>query len=182
MRSSRTLGEICKIFSSKRIFASEYVPSGVPFFRGKEIIEKHNGKEVSSELYISREKYEKIKNRFGVPRKGDILLTSVGTLGVSWLVDESEFYFKDGNLTCLRNNPEYITPEYLYFWLNSSFAQNQIVSQCIGSTQKALTIETLKKFVIELPSLDAQKRVCSILSSLENKIKLNDSVNKNLYI
>ena len=29
-------------------------------------------------------------------------MTSVGTLGVSWLVDENEFYFKDGNLTWLR--------------------------------------------------------------------------------
>ena len=36
------LGDICNISSSKRIFAEEYVSSGIPFYRGKEIIEKHN--------------------------------------------------------------------------------------------------------------------------------------------
>ena len=89
------LGEIAFITSSKRIFAKEYQSKGIPFYRGKEIIEKHNGNEVSTELYISRERYEEIKNKFDVPRKGDILLSSVGTLGVSWFVDEDEFEIID---------------------------------------------------------------------------------------
>ena len=35
------LGEYCEITSSKRIFYSDYVSSGVPFYRSKEIIQKH---------------------------------------------------------------------------------------------------------------------------------------------
>jgi len=37
------LSSLCEITSSKRIFASDYVSEGVPFFRGKEISEKFNG-------------------------------------------------------------------------------------------------------------------------------------------
>ena len=173
------LGEICSITSSKRIFAKEYQTEGIPFYRGKEIIEKHNGNDVSTELFISRERYEEIKNKFDVPHRGDILLSSVGTLGVSWLVDEEEFYFKDGNLTWLRCNQQ-TTPEFLYLWLNSPEAQNQIDAMCIGSTQKALTIETLNKFNVTLPTLDIQNKICEIITPISKKITVNRATNRNL--
>lgn len=173
------LGEICNISSSKRIFAKEYEKKGIPFYRGKEIIEKYNGKAVSNELYISRERYEEIKERYGTPQKGDILLTSVGTLGIPWLVDEDEFYFKDGNLTWLSVKKD-IESTYLYWWLISPEAKNQINAKSIGSTQKALTIDTLNKFVISLPSLEVQKKICNVLQSLQDKICVNTAINKNL--
>lgn len=173
------LGEIASITSSKRIFAKEYQTEGIPFYRGKEIIEKHNGNDVSTELYILRDRYEDIRAKFDVPKPKDILLTSVGTLGVSWLVDESEFYFKDGNLTWIRCNEKTI-PEFLYLWFNSSEAQNQIETMCIGSTQKALTIEILKKFDVILPPLEMQNKICAIINPISNKIKTNTMINRNL--
>ena len=173
------LGDVASITSSKRIFAKEYTTEGVPFYRGKEIIEKHNGNNISTELFISNERYEEIKNKFDVPKKGDILLTSVGTLGIPWLVDEEKFYFKDGNLTWLRCN-EKTTPEFLYLWLNSLEAKNQIDMMCIGSTQKALTIDTLNKFDIALPSLEIQKEICSIIYPISKKIECNNQINRNL--
>lgn len=54
----RKLGDCCEITSSKRIFYSEYVDSGIPFFRSKEIIECSKGQSISDSLYISKEKYE----------------------------------------------------------------------------------------------------------------------------
>ena len=173
------LGEIATITSSKRIFAKEYQTEGVPFYRGKEIIEKHNGNDVSTEIYITRERYEEIKAKFSVPKPGDILLSSVGTVGVSWLVDEEEFYYKDGNLTCLRTN-EKTTPQFLYLWLNSLEAKNQIATMSIGSTQKALTIETLNKFNVMLPPIDIQKKICDIVYPILDKIRLNTMINRNL--
>ncbi len=173
------LGEIASITSSKRIFAKEYQTEGIPFYRGKEIIEKHNGNDVSTELYILRDRYEDIRAKFDVPKPKDILLTSVGTLGVPWLVDESEFYFKDGNLTWIRCNEKTI-PEFLYLWFNSSEAQNQIETMCIGSTQKALTIEILKKFDVILPPLEMQNKICAIINPISNKIKTNTMINRNL--
>ena len=173
------LGDIASIASSKRIFAREYQREGIPFYRGKEIIEKHKGNAVSTELFISRERYEEIKNKYDVPRPGDILLSSVGTLGIPWLVDEDEFYFKDGNLTWLRCNDK-TTPEFLYLWLNSAEAKNQIDAKCIGSTQKALTIETLNKFEVTLPPMDAQVKICDTIIPTSKKIDINRKINNNL--
>lgn len=73
----RAMHELCEITSSKRIFAADYQTEGVPFFRGKEITERFNGAiGVSTELFISRQKFEEIKAKFGVPKVGDLLLTS----------------------------------------------------------------------------------------------------------
>ena len=45
------LGKICDITSSKRIFQNEYVSSGVPFYRTKEIVELSNGNDMQNYLY-----------------------------------------------------------------------------------------------------------------------------------
>ena len=96
------LGNLCEISSSKRIYAHEYCDNGIPFYRGKEISEKSKGNDISVELYISEERYNELKNKFGVPQIGDILLTAVGTIGNIWVVDScTPFYFKDGNVLWL---------------------------------------------------------------------------------
>lgn len=176
----KKLGDLCNISSSKRIFAKEYCSKGIPFYRGKEIIEKNKGNAVSTELFISEERYAEIKERNDVPKIGDILLSSVGTLGVPWLVDEENFYFKDGNLTWLRVGEE-LDNKFLYLWLCSPEAKQQIDAKCIGSTQKAITIETLSKFDICIPSIDTQRKISNILFAIINKIVLNKKVNDNLH-
>ena len=173
------LGEVCTISSSKRIFASEYQKTGIPFYRGREIIEKHSGIAISNELFISEEKYDEIKNKYGVPKEGDMLLSSVGTLGVPYIVKNETFYFKDGNLTWFYNYKG-INNYFLYYWFLSPKARFLIDSKAIGSTQKALTIDTLKKFDIFLPAIDTQDKIVSILSSLDDKIELNRKINANL--
>ena len=56
--SLRRMGDVCEITSSKRIFASDYVSDGVPFYRGREITEMYKGNlDVSTELFISEEKF-----------------------------------------------------------------------------------------------------------------------------
>ena len=174
------LGDIVEISSSKRIFAKEYTQKGIPFYRGKEVIEKSQGNKISNELFISVDRYTEIKEKFGVPKQGDILLTSVGTLGVPYLVQEEEFYFKDGNLTWFKNFSSQCDNKFIYLWLQSSFCRNQIYAKAIGSTQKALTIETLKNFELLLPPLEEQKAIADILSSLDDKIELNNQMNETL--
>ena len=173
------LGDLCSITSSKRIFADEYRESGVPFYRGKEIIELQKGSNISSELYISEERYNEINLKYGVPIKGEMLLTSVGTLGIPYVVKDGRFYFKDGNLTWFRNFNR-LNSRYLYYWFLSPAGKAQIDSKAIGSTQKALTIDCLSKFEIKLPSIEVQERIVSILDSVDSKIACNRQINDNL--
>jgi type I restriction enzyme S subunit len=175
------LDSLCEICSSKRIFRSDYTEKGIPFYRSKEIIQKKNNKPIEDVLYISHNKFNEILKRFGAPRMGDILLTSVGTLGVPYLVKTNEtFYFKDGNLTWFKNFSKHLDSTYLFYWLISPIGQNKIDSISIGSTQKAITINGLNGLTIELPSINEQKAISKILSTIDRKIELNNQINKNL--
>ncbi|WP_270646763.1 restriction endonuclease subunit S [Paeniclostridium hominis] len=178
--NSYKVGDLMEISSSKRIYAKEYIEEGIPFYRGKEIIEKFKGNDVSTELFISEERFKELKDKFGVPQKGDILLTSVGTLGVPYLVQDEEFYFKDGNLTWFKNFNKDCHSKFIYYWIQSNYGKNQIYSKSIGSTQKALTIDMLRKFDITLPPIEEQKAIVNILSTLDNKIKVNNKINQKL--
>lgn len=166
--------DLCDITSSKRIYAKDYLPEGVPFYRGKEIIEKYNGAvEISTQLFISPNKYEEIKSKFGVPQYGDILLSSVGTLGVPFQVNnQQEFYFKDGNLTWFRNFKE-ICSRYLYYWLVSPEGKMQLQKCTIGTSQSAYTIVRLKEMEISLPPQGQQEDIASILSAYDDLIENN---------
>lgn len=168
-----SLSDIADITSSKRIYASDYTDTGIPFYRSKEVIELHNNREISVELYISGKKYQEIKSKYGVPAKGDILLTSVGTLGIPYLItNDAPFYFKDGNLTWFRNLHG-VSAEFLYYFLLSPYAKRQFEEITIGSTQKALTIVNLKKVKLYLPDIIVQKEIVKKLIYLDDKMKRN---------
>jgi len=176
------LGDIADITSSKRVFYSEYVAEGVPFYRSKEVIDKFNKRNVQTELFISEERFKAIKEKFGAPEKDEILLTSVGTLGIPYLINEKDrFYFKDGNLTWFRKlDKDTVNAKYLFLWLQSKIGQQKLNEVTIGSTQPALTIAGLKEIEIELPDLPEQKSIASVLSSLDDKIDLLHRQNKTL--
>ena len=185
----KALGDICTITSSKRIFAEQYVTEGIPFYRQKEIIEKHDKKEISDPLYISKEVYTNIKNKFGIPVQGDLLLSAVGaTLGIPYIIGDEEFYFKDGNLIWLKDFNDKIDSRYVFYWLDSNFGYESISARAIGSAQPALTIDLVKKYKMFFPSLSVQQKIANILShydeAIENnnkRIKLLEQMAQNLY-
>jgi len=146
------LGNMANITSSKRIYMSDYVEDGIPFYRSKEVIQSANGEKLTEPLFISVVKYNELKDRFGVPCENDILVTSVGTIGISFLVDKRLFYFKDGNLTWLQSGATPKIALYIYSWLNSDMGKSTLLSSTIGTSQSALTIEDLKRIKVIQPS------------------------------
>ena len=163
-----SLGDICEITSSKRVFANEYVGMGVPFYRSKEVIEKSKQLPISVELYISESHYDKIKSSFGVPQIGDILVTAVGTIGKIWVVDTNEpFYFKDGNLVWLRKikgvHSEYF--RYSLFYLIDEYKK----VNANGAAYNALTIAKLKLMLCPLPPLSLQQSFAHKIEQIERQ-------------
>ena len=125
-----------------------------------------------------------------MPEKDDMLLTSVGSIGIPYLVKSSDkFYFKDGNLTWFRNyNRKLIVPLYLYLWTTSSVGKETLMRLSMGAAQPALTISRLKNLSLNLPSVSVQQKIASILSAydrlIENntrRIRLLEQMAENLY-
>ncbi|HRD64583.1 MAG TPA: restriction endonuclease subunit S [Candidatus Competibacter sp.] len=165
------LGEICQVTSSKRIYAKELVPSGVPFLKSTEIIEKVNGQDHSSLLYISEKRYQEIVKQTGGLEAGDVLLTSRGTLGIPYVVRSADrFHFADGNLTWFRYFCQ-LDSRYLSYFFMSPLGKAELTKCVIGSSQAAYTIAALKKIEIALPPLPTQRRIAGILSAYDELIE-----------
>jgi len=167
------LGNLFEITSSKRVFEEDYVNEGIPFYRSKEIIELSNNQEITTELYISNELYAKFKNKFGVPKENDILITSVGSIGNSYQVRKDDiFYFKDGNLTWIKSSSKKALSKYLIYWLKSDLGKNTLISSTIGTSQSALTIEKLRAIKILVPEVNILEKFEQKISSFDIKIQI----------
>ena len=130
--------------------------------------------EQTLELFITNEKYNEIKSKFGIPQAGDILLTAVGTIGEMYVVKNNDtFYFKDGNIMWLKGFRTLDT-FYLKYALTSFVKQLQSMSQ--GSAYNALTIEKLKKYSVPVPSLKEQKKIVQNLDVLSAETKKLETV------
>lgn len=173
------LTDISEVGSSKRIYANEYVEAGIPFYRSKEIRELGNGLKPSVELFISKEKYELIKAKYGIPKVGDILIAAIGaTIGYTWIVDTEEpFYYKDGNLIILyiRDN---INPIYLNHAVRIIINEFKNTS-AFGSAQLALTIEKIQKIKISYPNLILQNQFADFVTQTgKTKSKVKQTLEK----
>ena len=183
------IGDLCNVSSSKRVFARQYVDNGIPFYRQKEVIDKKNGNTIEEPIYISESDYNIFKAKFGVPANGDLLITAVGaTLGIPYFVGNEQFYFKDGNLIWLSNFKEKLNSKFLYYWIDSSFGTQTLWNRTIGSAQPALTIDSIKKLSIPVPSKAIQDKISTTLTTfdqiIENnnkRIKLLEKMTENLY-
>lgn len=169
-----TIGAHCSVTSSKRFHASERTKEGVPFYCSKEIIQKVKGEDVTECDYISEDAYKSVKEKYGVPQVGDLLITTRGTYGVPYIYkDYDKFYFADGNLTWLKDFDDELDVEYLYYWINSYEGQKKIDAIAKGTAQKAVPIATLKQIEVEIPDISTQKKVVCILKAYDELIENN---------
>ena len=171
----RLLGSFSEVGSSKRIFEREYVENGVPFFRTKEVVELSKGKSITTELYISKERFCEIKRDCGCPQKGDLLISAVGTIGVIWVVDDREFYFKDGNLLQVRTKDNSLFLKYVLEWLIEDYKKGMSK----GTAYAALTINSLKKMqIIEVPLTMQNEFACFVEQTDKSKFRIKQSLEK----
>lgn len=164
----KKLGEIAELTSSKRVHLSDYVSKGIPFYRGKEISQLKSNTIINDILFISVQQYKSIKEKYGVPKIGDILITAVGTLGnVLCIKNNDPFYFKDGNLIWLKN----IRVDSIFLEVLLEVEKDNVLASAIGSSQKALTMAALNKLLFNIPTeVNEQQKIASCVSSLDNLI------------
>lgn len=166
----KKLDNVCNITSSKRIFADEYTNTGIPFYRSKEVIERSKGLPISVELFISEERYNEIKEKFGVPKIGDILITAVGTIGKIWAIDtDNKFYFKDGNLVWLKDIDNQLANSCFFRRLLEYLIEEYKKTNANGAAYNALTIAKLKLMSCPLPPLSLQRLFAQRIEQIERE-------------
>ena len=172
------LGSLTGIGSSKRIFEKEYVSEGIPFYRTKEIVELSKGNPISTELYITEKRFLEIKEQYGVPQKGDLLISAVGTIGVIWIVDEkNDFYFKDGNLIRVDSSDRF-NSTYMKTLLESLIAEYK-KQMSSGTAYSALTISGLMKMKIYDVPLSLQNQFAAFVAEVDkSKVEVQKALDQ----
>ena len=115
-----------------------------------------------------------------IVNSGDVLLSIVGTIGLTGIVGRT---LDKANLTenCVKIvGTTGVSPKYLYYFLSSPIGQSEITKGIVGAVQPKLPIKNIQQISIPLPPLAAQERIVDILSTIDDKIELNNRINHNL--
>jgi len=164
----KPLGEIFPITSSKRVHESDWTPTGVPFYRAREIVAL-NKHELIQPLFIGEELYAAYSKLTGEIRDGHLLVTGVGSIGVPYLVRSGDrFYFKDGNIIWLKNDGKELSGEFLHRLYETDYIQKQLKAMADVGTVATYTIDSAKRtLAVFPPDKDEQQRIAACLSSLD---------------
>ena len=133
--------------------------------------------DLSSAYKISLEDFNSVNQRSKVDQ-WDILISMIGTVGEICIVsDVPDFAIK--NVGLIKTGNEYLA-KYLYYYLKSPTAQNDILARLKGTTQQYLSLGEIRNFPVIIPPLDVQKKIAGVLGALDDKIELNNKINNNL--
>ena len=111
--------------------------------------------------------------------RGDILITTEAPFGQIYYWDSDEKIVLSQRLFDVRINDE-VCHKYVYYFMTSNRYQKDLEGRATGTTVTGLRQPELLKSTILLPPLSAQRRIASILSSLDRKIELNNKINAEL--
>lgn len=173
--------EIGKIRSGKRLPKGYTVSENISDNKYIRVRDINNGSiDASIVQYITDEAAEKLE-RYRVKTR-DVIISVVGTVGAIAQIDESlNGAYLTENCDNLQVDESMCLKEYLKYYLLSEDGSKEIIANTVGSTQPKLPIYGIENFKIKLPSIDNQKRIIKLLSSIDSRIKLNNKINNNLY-
>lgn len=132
-------------------------------------------------------KNENLKGQFKKTfQKSDILYSEIRPANRRYAFvdfEKTENYIASTKLMVIRPNQELVLPRFLYLLLTSSdlISEMQHLAETRSGTFPQITFSgELATFPIKLPPLPTQQKIAAILSSLDNKIELNNKINTNL--
>ncbi len=183
--------EIADIKSGKRLpkgmdFSSEKTEYG--YIRARDIKER----KIKSDnlVYIDESIREKIKKY--IINKDDIAITIVGeNIGDIGICSEEldNFNLTENAVRLTNYNKKIVDPIYLSYYLNQNFMKEYMKLIGSGAAQGKLGIYKIEKIKVELPNIEKQKKIASILFQYDNlidnnskRILLLEQIIENIYI
>lgn len=173
------LGEVADVQTGpfgSQLHKENYVNKGTPIVTvehlGNKWFTSQNLPMVSDEDKLRLAKY--------CSQEGDVIFSRVGSVDrCSFVSKEYSGWLFSGR--CLRVRPRSgINPEYLYYFLTNEGTKQYIRNIAVGATMPSINTKLLNEVPITIPSLADQRRIASILSSLDRKIELNNKINADL--
>ncbi len=101
----------------------------------------------------------------------DLMFTYIGTIGEVALIPENDKFYLAPNVARIRINKIIALPQFiLQYFNNDTFKKNEIAGYISSSSQPALTMENIRKFIVKIPEIQEQKKIAEVLSSVDELI------------
>lgn len=132
----------------------------------------------SSERKINKETFEKLRKRTKLA-KGDILLSSVGTVGEMYLLNETPNNYEfQRSVAIIKPNTTLISPAFLYE--SMLFQKDTIIHSAHGAVQQCIFISDVGDFTTILPIIDIIEKFTKIVQPMLDTITANQHENQKL--
>ncbi|ALU75571.1 hypothetical protein AUW17_10020 [Tenacibaculum dicentrarchi] len=122
----------------------------------------------TSKEYIPKELYDEVMSR-GIPKIGDILITTEAPLGNVASVDKENIALAQ-RVIKYRSNDNILYDNYLKYYMLSPLFQLLLEKESTGSTVKGIKGSRLHKLKVLIPPLKEQEKIASILNSVDEKL------------
>ncbi len=152
----------------------KYTEKGIPFFSVENIVSGKKNKFISKEDYL----YETRNNK---PELGDILITRIGNIGYSKVIDW-DFDFSIYVTLAVIKKSDFFISKYLNGYFQSSRYQNEIRSKSLlNAAPIKINMDELRKTEILLPSTkNEQQKIADCFSSADDLIEAQTNKIENL--
>lgn len=169
----KLLEELFTITSSKRILKKDLVTEGVRFFKIADLLNYMASHRANTQYYIDTKIYDELKKTNNVPKEGDILITSRGTLGKCYVIKKNDrFYFQDGMISWLIRKEANVVNTYVSEIFKTYYIKSQIKEISKGATVDYLSISKLKKLKVILPPYHRQREFAEYVDLIQ-RVKNN---------
>lgn len=182
------LGNLCLMKNGYAFKSKDFVSQGIPVIKIKNV--KPNRILVDDLSYVPADVAEQRKK--WLIEKGEILLTMTGNradgspeswVGKAAIFNESTPYLLNQRVSALKAKDEaVIDTNYLGYYLSSWQTQLYFIKRANSSGGQAnISPEIVMNMPVHYPPLATQRKIVSILATLDQKINTNAAINDNLY-
>ena len=120
-------------------------------------------------------------------RNGDTIMARItpclenGKTAMVNILEPGEVGFGSTEFIVFRAKEGYTDPNFVYYLVKSSFVRDPAIKSMVGSSgRQRVQTDVVQNLIVPFPSLLEQRKIASILKSLDDKIALNTAINDNL--
>ena len=162
---TKSLGELCASITDGTHFTPRYVADGVPFYS----VENVTGGNFNNPKFISVEEHSRLIKRCK-PEKDNILLTRIGALGdtklIDWDIDASIYV----SLALLKMKGN-VDARYLYCYTKSrQFVEDLEARSLVNASPKKINMGDIGSVPVPAPQVAEQRAIAAVLSDMDAEI------------
>lgn len=155
-----------------------YTESGIAVIRGTNLGPTSHF--INDFVYITEEKADELASCNVY--KNDLVFPHRGSIGEVGIVEHEQRYVLSSSLMKLTCATDKACPKFVYYFFKSSTGRHELLKNAsqVGTPGIGQPLSSLKSIELSLPPLRTQENIAKILSSLDEKIHINQKINQTL--